>query len=640
MTIGSAKANGLGRFTIFRRGQPWREISGYLVGDVYETQPVAVAAGATVVGNIFAPQIVVAGLLAGTAVSQEVTVQAQGQIWGDIYTVRFHVEPGGLIRGWVHTLAETECQALLDGRQPPKELAHDDSHTPPNGLKPEHHRLRDNSDLDARQRLQMETAVALAARTELEETFDQRLAEIAGEATNQLTTVREELKTTRTQLTAWQQQAKEKSDALQLRDTQLERQSRELSLAQETLARTNQELEELREVYAQKEAAFKELTSAKVGVDTHLHEALQQVDTLTGRVHNIETALQASLVHSSDQEDALQRWQELAETTEARVKDLERELDITRQQLEQSSDVNNMLRDQRKQIESEWTRAQIRLDELQKQLNNETESAKILLAGSDETIRSLTSLNSQLKAELEPVQSRNAILMKQMELAKAKFFKQEEETANLRRQYAELEANWAATQADLERIQQQPTKLLSSEQIEALKTQLAAAEEKADGYQEQLLWHQANLETSQSALKQSQKVTARQEAELTRLRGDHQAMAAQLDQRQQVIEQLQRQLQDRQDNTESEIRHLKENLRQKQMQLEAADTDLQRHLRETAQQGQRLAEIQSTLIERELQLQQAQQMVNKQQQFIKQMKQVTTEKISSLEATLTQARKS
>ena len=193
-----------------------------------------------------------------------------------------------------------------------------DTQSAPNGLQPEHHRLRDRAKLDALRQLQTETAVALAARAELEETFDQRLAEIAGEATNQLTLVREELKNARAELADWQQKAQDTSNTLQLRETQLDRQSKELALAQESLAQTNQDLEELREAYAQKEGAFKELTSAKIGVDTHLHEALNQVDTLTGRVHNIETALQASLVHSSDQEDALLRWQELAESTEAR----------------------------------------------------------------------------------------------------------------------------------------------------------------------------------------------------------------------------------------------------------------------------------------------------------------------------------
>ncbi len=624
MTISSEKAKGPGIFSFLRRKQPWVEISGYSVGDIHETQPVAIAAEATVVGNIFAPQIIIAGLLSGTAVSQEVIVQERGQIWGDIYALRFHVEQGGLIRGWVNTLSEAECYALLNGRQTLADRVPGSDNTLPDGLQPEHFRLRDSSNLDALHHLQTETAVALAARTELEETFDQRLAEIVGEATNQLTATREDLKTTRADLAKSQQQAKELSETLQLREAQLDRQTKELALSQETLAHTNQELEELRESFARKEAAFNELTSAKVGVDTHLHEALNQVDTLTGRVHNIETALQASLAHSSDQEDALLRWQELAESTEARVQELETELQNTRRQLEQSNDVNNMLRDQRKQVESEWTHAQIRLEELQNQLESETESSKILLAESDATILSLTNLNNQLKADLELLQTRNAILMKQMEMAKAKFLKQEQEISNLRAQYAELETEWQQTQSELERIRQQPTKLLSSDQLEELKVQLAAAEERAEEYQEQLLWHQANLETSQTALQYHQRQVEEQESQLRQL--------------EQQVETLQRDLEEEKGKARADSQSLKELLRQKEMQLEASERDLQQHLRETAQQGQRLAEIQSTLIERELELQQVKQTVLRQQQFISKMKAVTTEKINSLENALAQAR--
>ena len=89
----------------------------------------------------------------------------------------------------------------------------------------------------------------------------------------------------------------------------------------------------------------------------------------------------------------------------------------------------------------------------------------------------------------------------------------------------------------------------------------------------------------------------------------------------------------------AETKRFKDELRQKQLQLEASEADLQNHLRETAQQGQQLAEIRSVLIERELQIEQLRETVNKQQQFIKQMKQVTTDKINSLETALAQARK-
>ncbi|MBK8934680.1 MAG: hypothetical protein IPM76_20650 [Chloroflexi bacterium] len=78
---------------------------------------------------------------------------------------------------------------------------------------------------DALRQLQTETAAALAARAELEETFDQRLAEIAGEATNQLTTSAKALKTP-AELADWQQKAQDTGNTLQLRETQLDRQAK------------------------------------------------------------------------------------------------------------------------------------------------------------------------------------------------------------------------------------------------------------------------------------------------------------------------------------------------------------------------------------------------------------------------------
>lgn len=590
MSSNSSKTNSRGFFSLFRRGPTWREIFGYFVGDIREEQPVAVAAGATVVGNIYAPQVMVVGLLSGSVVGREVTVQAEGQIWGDIYAVRLHVEPGGVVRGWINTLAEAEYGRLQNSREALGELSAQRLSDLPDSVKPEHYDLRDAESLNLLRQLQQETAVALAARNELEETFDQRLAEIAGDVSTQLTAVREELKTTKSELLLWQEQARTNADALQQRETQLERQSRELNLAQETLTRTNQDLEALRESYAQKETVYNELVLAKAGTDTHLHEALNQVDTLTGRVHNIEIALQASLTHSSDQEDALVRWQELAEATEAKVKELEKELASAQQQIEQSSDVIGMLRQQRKQMEEEWQALQQRHEELEQKSVEDEASYRQLLAESDATIQSLTELNGRLKADMQPLQHRNGVLLKQMEMAKEKFFKQEEKAAQLRRQNSELEAKWQEATAELDRIAQQPTKILPPAQLDSLTEQLTDA--------------QAELQTWREK-------------------------AATLD----------RQLHEQKSSAQQERQQLKEELRHKQMQLVASETELQQHHAETTSQGQRLAEMQSLLIERELELQQALEKIGKQQLLIKQIKQITTQKISSLEAALSQAQK-
>ncbi len=569
MATSSEKTVQQGIFARFRRSHKWREIFGYHVGDIQEQRPVAVAAGSTVVGNIYAPQIVVVGLLSGSAISREVVVKSDGQIWGDIYAVRLHLEPGGLIRGWINTLTESDYTSWQNGQETSEDLA-------PSGLRPEHDHRRDGETLDALHRLQMETAVALAARYELEETFDQRLAEIAGETTNLLATTREELKNVKASLAIWQEEANSSNASLQQRETQLERQGKELNLVQQTLDETIQELDALRRTHTDLSENHATLTAAKEGVDNQLAQASAQIETLTERLHNIETALQDSLGHRADQEDALLRWQELAQRTEQRVKELDIELETARQQAEESSSIIARLREQRQQVETEWDTAQQYIEELRQELEQETSAAQQLLADSDKTIQALTDrynqlesdsnsaiqtlaeANAQLEAEIVPLRKRNAALMKQMDMAKEKFFKQEEVAAALRQQHHEMEKRWKEAQAELDRISQQPTKLLSSQEVEALKTELKQAE-----------------------------------------------MA----------------------------------IRQKQLQIEASEAELQRHLQETAVQGQRLAENHTLLIERELQLQQAQQTIAKQQQILKQMKQVTTDKITRLETALAEMRK-
>ena len=57
--------------SFLRRSQEWLEISGYHVGDIQsEDKPILITDGSTVVGDIFGPQVAIAGLLwiSGSAV--------------------------------------------------------------------------------------------------------------------------------------------------------------------------------------------------------------------------------------------------------------------------------------------------------------------------------------------------------------------------------------------------------------------------------------------------------------------------------------------------------------------------------------------------------------------------------------------
>jgi chromosome segregation ATPase len=632
MTVTNNTQNSRNLFSRFKRGQAWKEYTGYHVGDIYETQPIAIPAGSTVVGNVLAPQIMVLGLLSGSATGQDVVISAGGAVWGDVYAVHFQLEAGGKVRGWINSITESELTELQAANKNTPPLKNGDS---PSGLKPEHKKILDRDRLDALHQLQTETAVALAARIELEESFDQRLSEMAGEANNQLALIREELKTTQAILSTVQEEADQTADALQTRDSQFKRQSEELVSTQILLAQTTDVLEKIQISHAEKEEALAEIRAAKAGADTHLEEALNQVDTLTGRVHNIETALQASLVHTSDQEDALLRWQELAEINENKAAELQIELDKAKRKISENNDVIAMLRDQRKQLEKEWGEAQMRADELDKRIQ-ETESNRSLLAKSDETIQSLVNEQIELKANAEAVEQE---LTEKLEQLNQQLQLKEEEVTDARLHYKKLHIRWKKANAELDAIQQKPTQLLSSDQLNELNKKLLQSEEHAEQLQEQMVWNQANLETAQRELTQIRADLAERDQQIQSLQQEvgiqKEQIAKQIDESQT----LQKSLQTQEKQAKQNRKELKETLRIQRSQLEASEKELAYYLNETSNQGARLAEFQAMLVERDVQLQEAKQTIAKQQKFINQMQQVTKKRLRDLQEQLVAAQK-
>jgi len=627
MTVTNNKQNSRNLFSRFKRGQAWKEYAGYHVGDIHETQPIAIPAGSTVVGNVLAPQIMVLGLLSGSAIGQDVVISAGGAVWGDVYAAHFQLESGGKVRGWINSITESELNDLLAENKVTIPLENGDS---PSGLKPEHSTILDRDRLNALHQLQTETAVALAARTELEESFDQRLSEMAGEANNQLALIREELKNTQAILDTVQEEADQTADTLQTRDSQFKRQSEELVSTQMLLAQTTTALEKIQVSHAEKEESLAAIQAAKAGADTHLEEALNHVDTLTGRVHNIETALQASLVHTSDQEDALLRWQELAEINEKKAEDLQIELEKAHRQMSENNDVIAMLREQRKHLEKEWGEAQMRGDEFEKQLEK-TESSHSLLAKSDETIQSLVKQQKELKLNAETIEQE---LTEKLDQLNKQLNLKEEEVADARLHYKKLHIRWKRTNADLDAIKQNPAKLLSSDQLDELNQKLLQSEEHSEQLQEQMVWNQASLETAQRELTEIRTSLTDRDKQIKELQKEVHSHQEQFSQQVEETHTLQKSLQAQKKQAIQDRKELKETLRIQHAQLDASEKELAHHLRETANQGSRLAEIQATLVERDIQLQESKQTIAKQQKFINQMQQVTKKRLRDLQEKL------
>lgn len=563
MTAANDNQTGRNFLSFLRWGQQWLEVSGYRVGDIQSDQPVALAPDATLLGNIFAPKVTIAGLLCGAAVTHELRVQQEGQIWGDVFAMSVRIEPGGRIQGWISSIDDTSYQSLYNDGVLPDSSSPDHFQLPAEIVEGN---LLGRSDihLELLHYLQAETAAALAARAELERSFEQRLSEVAGEAAGRVTSLSDLLDNARSELATLKEQFAVSQEALHRGNAQIERQTNELAVARELLTEQNQELETLRQAHSALKLDFEQRQAAKTEVDAQLQDRLRQVETLSDRVHSLETALQASLQHTAEQEESLIRWQELAEVTEGQVQALEKELNAARMRVQESSKVIEMLREQRRQAEKEWEKAMAELDNLRQQ-------------------------------ETQPLASQDGLV-----------------------------ASGALTEA--------------TDRVTSLKGALAEAEQE---HLEQVLWYKASLETTRAELEQTRRLAVQQQGHLVRLQSELEAkealigkwktaaeqMRASMEEQEQSLKALQQQL-------EKEQKGREDVERQGKLRLEAGESEIRQYIQATEAQGKQLAELRTALVERELQLKRARAVVEKQAQFIQQMKQVTSERLGRLEAQL------
>ncbi|MEZ4593247.1 MAG: polymer-forming cytoskeletal protein [Chloroflexota bacterium] len=361
------EANGHGlldRLRFWRRGQTWLEISGYHVEDILTDQPVAIQEGATLVGNVFAPRLVVAGLLTGSAVCRDIRVEKSGQVLGDVFTVALSVINGGNVHGWISSVDESDYATLAENGRLPDDnefTRHENGHELPEGQLLN----RNEAQVEALHHLQTQAAIALAARAELEQDFQRRLTELAGESTSTIANLKQELTELRTELATKQTQLDEAQEALRHRKSQVERQANELAIARDLMTEQNDELANLRQQHTQLQHNHAHLQTEKTAVDDELEKAIREITALRDRIHSLEVAHKASLMHTSEQEESLIRWQELAEITEKKVEELEAELKKMKVQAEESSTVLEMQRDQRKAAEKELEKVLEELADLQ-----------------------------------------------------------------------------------------------------------------------------------------------------------------------------------------------------------------------------------------------------------------------------------
>lgn len=563
MTSEEQKRNGRWLLSLLQRGEQWLEISGYHVGDVHsDDKPVAIVAGATMVGNVFAPKVTINGLLCGSIVTQSGHIESEGQVWGDVFAIRLEMSPGGKIQGWLSSIDDLLYEELFHTQTLPDDptlLEQPSDETVESHLLP----TKEELDLTTLHQLQAELATALAARVELENSFEQRINEVAGESANRLTTLGEQLEDARTKLREARDDLNEKNNVIKSRDAQIERQSNELSVSRQLIDNQHEELEQLHQIKSKLQKQLDQVTIHRDDLAKQLQDKVNELEEQTKRMQTLETTMQAGLQHSSELEDSLVRWQELAEVTEEKAEKLEKELEKTKFQLDESSKLVDMLREQKQQAEQEWVQAQEELEKLRGR----------------------------------PTRPLN----------------EDEETEDPYERIAALEA---------------------------------ALEEMEQEHAEQILWYRASLETNQMEFNHLQRQADEQQTQLVYLRSDLEKNRSLVDKWKTAADEISTQIREQEkqfkawrEDAETKIATLEARLNQRRLQLEATEEDLAHHIDAIEAQGNHLAEIQSILAEREIQLQEARALIQKQNLALKQLREKAETHIHRLQARIKQLSK-
>jgi chromosome segregation ATPase len=196
------------------------------------------------------------------------------------------------------------------------------------------------------------------------------------------------------------------------------------------------------------------------------------------RVENLESALQGSLQHTAEQEEALIRWQELAEVTEKKANALESELESMKFQFKESTQVVEMLRTQREKLEKEWERA---------------------------------------NAELMDVVRKRGKLQVDLEQKSSRLDELEEESVKLRESLQILQHRFDTQPPEYESAL---AKLETAEATNAdLKEKLLKAEHESADHYEHWLWTKASLDTTCSELDALRLVAGQYDEMIAQLQG-------------------------------------------------------------------------------------------------------------------------
>jgi chromosome segregation ATPase len=302
------------------------------------------------------------------------------------------------------------------------------------------------------------------------------------------------------------------------------------------------------------------LQVANETLEAELRATQVKIERIEVEQNNSQAALTASIQHAAEQQDALLRWQEMAESAGECVSTLEEQVRHLQQALH---DCNN----QREDLHQELEATSQALSEAQARLE--------LLNRHEDTVSQLAEARSRI-VELEEVLEQDAEVL------------------------ARYKTSLANSQRALERMEQR-----LGEQVTALKI-------------------------TQSKLVARETTIARSRAVFERL-------AAALRLKEESKQRLQTQLNQRTVQAREERALWYKTLKRNEQQLALTETELDRFYQSYRVQGQRMAEIQATLLQREQELASAKAQMKQQTQLLHHLRRAADGRILDLETALNQA---
>ena len=656
MAIGQKKQ----RWTLFSRESEPEEylLEGYSAGRVRESIPVRVAPDTAVVSDIIAPQVVVEGLVHGFIIARELFIAATGRVWGDVYTTAVTIAPQGQLNGWLSTIDEQTYTSLYENPQVLVNLAaSQNGSSVVKALPPQLHTAANEllntlppERVGILHLLQQEAGTALAARLELEQEFERRLDETHVQALNEATSLRQQEAMFLSKQGESRQQIADLQAQLDVRARELGERTAEISTAHHTIEKQADELLDLQTHYSMQTA---ELSAAQQRIE-QLQGQVQllerQAEATAERIHSLDIALQDSLQRGSEQEEALVRWQELAELTEKQAKEAKAELDTLSMQQREGAQTLAIMRDQRNRLEQEWDKAQDEIAKLKKQLAAQAEQPN--LAGQvaqlqKELERKVSELNLTKQAMVESTGAL-AQAKRQMEFAEQDLKRVREQEAALglaQEQIRKLHEEQTDLNQELNHIQGEHRllKVDSERRITALQQDNQRARERLQEMQGQMTASQAVLQAAEAKLQQATEREQQQEKLVARL--GHELQQAQQAQANQVpaveLETLRAQLATLKADyslQQSQVKQLKEEVQSSRSRLQAFEQEVETYRQQIGQQGGRVAELQGELVEHDLRYKQVLAGARKQAAELQQIKQAAQQRIAALQADVQKAR--